>query len=159
MRYQITGDDGTLEAFLEFVGKTLTETLNIEKQNVPGHVPHPRFQCVFSESDEPQATAMQIDGLSVICMTKGLLEFVTAENASPSPGILDSGIRHIAFSVDDLEAARTQLKSAGIEFESLPIGLPGMRLHFFRDLEGNYLHLVCRVKPLLRSRVERNKTW
>jgi glyoxylase I family protein len=78
-----------------------------------------------------------------------ILEFVTAENTSPSPGIRDSGIRHIAFSVDDLEAAHAQLKSTGIEFEPLPIVLPAMRLHFFRDLEGNYLHLVCREKPLL----------
>jgi hypothetical protein len=48
VRYQITGDDGTLTAFLEGVCKTLTEALNNEKQNVPGHVSHPPFQCVFS---------------------------------------------------------------------------------------------------------------
>jgi glyoxylase I family protein len=78
-----------------------------------------------------------------------ILEFVAADNMSPNPAIRDSGIRHIAFTVDDLEAARAQLKSAGIEFEPQPIILPGMRLHFFRDLEGNYLHLVCREKPLL----------
>jgi glyoxylase I family protein len=78
-----------------------------------------------------------------------ILEFVAAENTAPSPGIRDSGIRHIALSVDDLEAAHAQLKSMGIEFELQAIVLPGMRLHFFRDLEGNYLHLVCREKPLL----------
>jgi glyoxylase I family protein len=78
-----------------------------------------------------------------------ILEFVAAESTCPSPGIRDSGIRHIAFSVDDLEAAQAQLKSTGIEFEPQPIVLPGMRLHFFRDLDGNYLHLVCREKPLL----------
>ncbi len=78
-----------------------------------------------------------------------ILEFVAAENTAPSPGIRDAGIRHIAFSVDDLEAAHAQLKSRGIEFEPQAIVLPGMRLHFFRDLEGNYLHLVCREKPLL----------
>jgi glyoxylase I family protein len=78
-----------------------------------------------------------------------ILEFVAAENTALSPGIRDAGIRHIAFSVDDLEAAHAQLKSRGIEFEPRAIVLPGMRLHFFRDLEGNYLHLVCREKPLL----------
>ncbi len=78
-----------------------------------------------------------------------ILEFVAAENTAPRPGIRDSGIRHMAFSVDDLEAAHAQLKSMGIEFEPQAIVLPGMRLHFFRDLEGNHLHLVCREKPLL----------
>ena len=73
VRYQITGDDGTLTAFLEGVCKTLTEALNNEKQNVPGHVSHPPFQCVFSESDEPQAKAMLMAGVSVICITKGML--------------------------------------------------------------------------------------
>ena len=73
VRYQITGDDGTLTAFLEGVCKTLTEALNNEKQNVPGHVSHPPFECVFSESDEPQAKAMLMAGVSVICITKGML--------------------------------------------------------------------------------------
>jgi hypothetical protein len=73
VRYQITGDDGTLAVFLEGVCKTLTEALNNEKQNVPGHVPHPPFQCVFSDSDEPQANAMLMDGVSVVWITKGML--------------------------------------------------------------------------------------
>lgn len=76
MRYQITDDDGTLTEFLEGVCKTLTEALNNERQNVQGHVPHPPFQCVFSESDEPQANAMLIDGVSVIWITKGMLALV-----------------------------------------------------------------------------------
>ena len=73
VRYQITGDDGTLTAFFEGVCKTLTEALNNEKQNVLGHVSHQPFQCVFSESDEPQAKAMLMAGVSVICITKGML--------------------------------------------------------------------------------------
>jgi hypothetical protein len=76
VRYQTIGDDGTFTAFLEGVCKTLTEALNNEKQNVPGHVPHPPFQCVFSDSDEPQANAMPMGGVSVIWITKGLLAFV-----------------------------------------------------------------------------------
>lgn len=76
VRYQIIGDSGTLKAFLEGVCKTLTEALNNEKQNVPGHAPHPFFECVFSESDEPQAKAMIMAGVSVICITKGMLCFV-----------------------------------------------------------------------------------
>jgi hypothetical protein len=76
VRYQISGDDGTLVEFLEDVCKTLNEALNSEKQNVSGHKPHPPFQFQFSESDEPQANAMQIDGVSVVWITKGMLGLV-----------------------------------------------------------------------------------
>ena len=51
--------------------------------------------------------------------------------------------------VDDLESARAQLQSIGIEFDAAPVVLPGMLRHFFRDPEGNYLHLVCREKRLI----------
>lgn len=91
MRYQITGDDGTLVAFLEGVCKTLNEALNGEKQNVPGHKPHPPFQFAFSESDEPQANAMLIDGVSVIWITKGMLGLVwtTCDRMSKSEVIVE----------------------------------------------------------------------
>jgi glyoxylase I family protein len=77
-----------------------------------------------------------------------VLEFVRAETTPPKPQIRDAGIRHIAFSVDDLETARAHLKAAGIDFEPEPIILPGIRLHFFRDPESNYLHLVERKENL-----------
>jgi len=78
-----------------------------------------------------------------------VLEFVKAEGVPPKPGIRDAGLRHIAFAVEDLEAAQTQLRVSGVQFESAPVVVPGMRLLFFRDLEGNYLHLVQREQPLL----------
>lgn len=77
-----------------------------------------------------------------------VLEFVKAETMESGPLIRDSGIRHIAFSVDDFEGARTSLRDAGVQFEPEPITLPGLRLHFFRDPEGNFLHLVHREEPL-----------
>jgi glyoxylase I family protein len=78
-----------------------------------------------------------------------ILEFVKADHVPAGPQIRDAGLRHIAFAVDDLEAAHAQLKSAGVDFEPAPILLPGARLFFFRDPEGNYLHLVQRETPLL----------
>jgi glyoxylase I family protein len=77
-----------------------------------------------------------------------ILEFVKADGVPAEPGIRDAGLRHMTFAVDDLEVAHQQLKSAGAKFESAPVVLPGMRLYFFRDLEGNYLHLVQRETPL-----------
>jgi glyoxylase I family protein len=78
-----------------------------------------------------------------------ILEFVKADHMPARPQIRDAGLRHIAFAVDNLESAHAQLKSTGVEFEAVPIVLPGMRLFFFRDPEGNYLHLVQRETSLL----------
>lgn len=78
-----------------------------------------------------------------------VLEFVKADQAPEQPKIRDAGLRHIAFAVDSLESAHDELTANGVEFEGSPISLPGMRLFFFRDLEGNYLHLVQRKTPLL----------
>ena len=78
-----------------------------------------------------------------------VLEFVKAETWPQRPKIRDAGLRHIAFAVDNLESAKEQLASRGVEFEGSLISLPGVRLFFFLDPEGNYLHLVQREKPLL----------
>jgi glyoxylase I family protein len=78
-----------------------------------------------------------------------VLEFVKADLVPQQPKIRDAGLRHIAFAVDNLESAHDQLAADGVEFEGSPISLPGMRLFFFRDPEGNYLHLVQRETPLL----------
>jgi catechol 2,3-dioxygenase-like lactoylglutathione lyase family enzyme len=78
-----------------------------------------------------------------------VLEFVKADNIPANPQIRDAGLRHMAFAVDHLESAHEQLRSAGVQFEAASILLPGMRLFFFRDPEGNYLHLVERETSLL----------
>jgi glyoxylase I family protein len=78
-----------------------------------------------------------------------ILEFVKADSVPARPQIRHAGLRHIAFAVDNLEAAHAQLKSAGVAFEAAPVLLAGMRLFFFRDPEGNYLHLVERETSLL----------
>jgi glyoxylase I family protein len=78
-----------------------------------------------------------------------ILEFVKANNLPAKPQMRDAGLRHIAFAVGNLEAAHAQLKSAGVEFEAAPVLLPAMCLFFFRDPEGNHLHLVQRETSLL----------
>lgn len=58
------------------------------------------------------------------------------------------GFRHLALTVDDLDAAEAHLRAHGItEFiERRELGKS--RLLFFRDPEGNILHLMWRAKPL-----------
>jgi hypothetical protein len=91
MRFQIT-DDGTLKDTLERVCKTLTVALNNEPQNVQGHVPHPLFECVHSDSDDPQASAIQMDGVSVVWITRGMFALVWAacDRLSKSEHIIQS---------------------------------------------------------------------
>lgn len=77
-----------------------------------------------------------------------VLEFVYADTRPPMPLIRDAGLRHIAFSVDDFDAAYEELRAAGAKFANEPIVTPDMRLYFFPDPEGNFLHLVERNTPL-----------
>jgi glyoxylase I family protein len=67
-----------------------------------------------------------------------------------SPGLPDNklaGWRHLALRVDSVAAARQVLAGQGVAFEEpiKPAG-GGGRVLFFRDPEGNLLHLVERPK-------------
>lgn len=56
-----------------------------------------------------------------------------------------AGWRHVALRVDSIEAARASLQGRGVRFEEevKPAG-GGGRVLFFKDDEGNLLHLVER---------------
>ena len=56
-----------------------------------------------------------------------------------------SGLRHLALRVGNLDAARDQLADAGVAFpDSIKPAGGGGRVLFFKDPEGNLLHLVER---------------
>ena len=60
----------------------------------------------------------------------------------------DPGLTHVALGVADLDAAMAELKRRGIVFEG-DVKVSGeVRAVFFRDPEGNILHLVQRPTPL-----------
>jgi glyoxylase I family protein len=58
------------------------------------------------------------------------------------------GLRHLALTVTDFDAALNYLREQGIDqfFDSRQS--EESRLIFFRDPEGNILHLMWRAKPL-----------
>lgn len=67
---------------------------------------------------------------------------------APEPNRLcDVGIRHVAFTVDDIEIAWRKLRAAGCDVLSEPVTAPDgkARLFFARDPEGNLLELVQRL--------------
>ena len=63
------------------------------------------------------------------------------------------GIRHIAIRVSQADAAQgaARLKALGVEvLEDYKALDNGVHLFFFRDPEGNVLHLVGRSQPLAK---------
>jgi glyoxylase I family protein len=56
------------------------------------------------------------------------------------------GIRHLAITVEDYDAALSDLISKGVEFAS-KVDAPIARLAFFHDPEGNILHIIQRKIP------------
>lgn len=65
-----------------------------------------------------------------------------------TPGMKEPGIRHLAIAVDDFDAAHQTLKQQGVEFLGEPFNNQGNHLVFFKDGDGNILHLIKREKPL-----------
>ncbi len=78
-----------------------------------------------------------------------LIEIIPAEGARTESGMRTPGMRHIAILVDDFDQAYEYLKSRGIQFAGEPYSNQGNRLVFFKDAEGNLLHLIQREKPLV----------
>jgi catechol 2,3-dioxygenase-like lactoylglutathione lyase family enzyme len=66
---------------------------------------------------------------------------------TPTAGLVDShtGVRYIAFAVDDIDATRRALEGRGVEFASATLPPEAdqrvARLVFFRDPDGNLLEL------------------
>jgi glyoxylase I family protein len=77
-----------------------------------------------------------------------VLEIIQSEGSRGEQKMKDPGIRHLAILVDDFEAARERLGKAGIQFLAEPPISQGNRVLFFADGDGNYLHIVHRMKPL-----------
>ena len=77
-----------------------------------------------------------------------LIEIIPAEGPAPDVAIRTPGMRHIAISVDDFDGALEQLRGQGVPLEGEPYENQGNRLVFFRDIDGNLLHLIRRSKPL-----------
>ena len=62
------------------------------------------------------------------------------------------GIRHIAFSVDpsEFEALSEKVSNSGAEIlKPAVMNEKGVGTMFFRDIEGNILHLISRKAPLV----------
>ena len=86
-----------------------------------------------------------------------LIEIVPAEGERSQSGMRSPGMRHIAIAVEDFEGAQSTLASQGVKFEGEPYQVQGNRLVFFKDPDGNLLHLIWRQQPLPSSRLTQER--
>ena len=77
-----------------------------------------------------------------------MIEIIQAEGGAGDRSLKAPGLRHLALTVEDFDAAYAKLQAAGVNFVSDPLESKGNRVVFFTDPEGNYLHLLHRAKPL-----------
>ena len=104
-------------------------------------------ELVFDNGKKPGAFLLKLPG--------GLtLEIYPAEAVLAETGNnLLAGWRHLALQVDSIDSAKATLEANGVNFtEPVKPAVGGGRVLFFRDPEGNLLHLVERnadsaIKP------------
>ena len=71
-----------------------------------------------------------------------------ASGAKTDYRLTEAGFRHLAVTVDDYEAAEAHLRKQGVSDFIERRETSSSKLLFFRDPEGNILHLMWREKPL-----------
>jgi glyoxylase I family protein len=107
----------------------------------------------FWETGEFIDTVQHLSGVNLhmikLRAPDGSMIELLKDEAHPTPPpernqLCDRGIRHIAFSVADVEAAWQRLRAFGCQVLSQPVTSPDgkARLFFARDPEGNLMEIV-----------------
>jgi len=79
---------------------------------------------------------------------RGMIEIIPSQGERPETQQRTPGLRHLAISVDDFDAAYRHLQTLGVKFSGEPFVNQGNRLVFFSDLDGNLVHLIQREQTL-----------
>ena len=77
-----------------------------------------------------------------------MIEIITSEGGLAPKAMKDAGLRHLALTVSDYDAAIAQLTAKGVSLLGEPIVNADLKVAFFTDPEGNFLHIIQRQKPL-----------
>ena len=77
-----------------------------------------------------------------------MIEIIHAAGERPANEMKTPGIRHLALAVSDFDSAYARLQEKRVAFQGDPQESKGNRVVFFRDPEGNLLHLLFRAAPL-----------
>lgn len=124
-----------LEFELEHLGLAARDTTALKEW----YVATLNAQVVFQMPQEPPAFLIRLGGVLIeIYPARGDSE-LTRDNGL-------AGWRHIALKVPSLEQAREYLAARAVQFtEAIKPAGGGGRVLFFRDPEGNLLHLAERL--------------
>jgi glyoxylase I family protein len=79
---------------------------------------------------------------------RGMIEIIPSQGERGEAQARTPGLRHLAISVDDFDAAYRHLQTLGVRFAGEPFVNQGNRLVFFNDLDGNLVHLIQREQTL-----------
>src|SRR5260370_18696371 len=91
----------------------------------------------------------QYDGNYFVRAPDGaMLEIIPSEGERGPQTMKDPGIRHLAISVADFDAAHAQLRASGVRFLTEAYVNQGNRLVFFTDGAATLLHPFPRSNPL-----------
>jgi glyoxylase I family protein len=78
-----------------------------------------------------------------------MIEIIESNQTPRTPVDMKApGLRHMALTVADFDAAYARLKDAGVTFLSEKAASGGNTTAFFTDCDGNILHLLHRQTPL-----------
>ncbi len=81
---------------------------------------------------------------------KSMIEFCSAESENVPTELTTPGIRHIAMSVDEFDALAKKVVDSGAPIlKEANVNAKGIGTIFFRDPEGNIVHLISRPEPLV----------
>jgi len=81
---------------------------------------------------------------------KSMIEFCKACDENEATELEKAGIRHIAISTDDFDGLCKKVIESGVEIlKPATVSDKGIGTIFFRDIEGNILHLISRPEPLV----------
>lgn len=80
-----------------------------------------------------------------------MLEVMPAASPTPHATPNDGGIRHFALSISPccFDKMVARLKGAAVDVVADVVEKNEVKTFFFRDIEGNIFHLICRPKPLI----------
>lgn len=121
--------------------------LSLEHIGMPAREPKPLADWYVKILDaRPVNTGAGAPPFFVALPGGPMLEIYAATASLPQTG--DNGLagfRHLALRVESIETAQAELAARGITFADPPKpAAGGGRVLFFRDAEGNLLHLVER---------------
>ncbi len=110
--------------------------------------PDPEALASWYERNLEMPIVHRYDGNVFVRAADGtMLELIPSEGQAVATEFKTPGIRHLAISVDDVDAGISDLESKGIKFlHHVEVG-PN-RLAFFLDPDGNILHLIYRGQPI-----------